>query len=317
MNNDNRETSLGAEFTAGLAAFLDGGGEVARLHGYSLGRRALEAHLGLLDLVTIFHTALSASLARCSSASEAARVARAAEGFFHECVSPYEMAFQGAGEANAALRRQNEMLEQVARRIAHEVHDSSSQLLASVHRELYQASALAPPELSARLQCIEKLLDGIESDLRRFARELRPTVLDDLGLMPALRELAASVSTRTGLRVNVHGPGDRLPPALEIALYRIVQEALANVCRHARATRADVNLVRSHGSIKCVVCDDGVGLQADVARASPGMGLVGIRERLAPLRGRLNYRNRSDGSSGVYLEAIVPLETGYVASRSG
>lgn len=310
------KNSLQEEFTEGLATFLTDGSEAARLHAYSLGRRALERHLGLLDLVSLLQNAMTEAVARSGSVSEATSIARAAEGFLQECVSPYEMAFQGAGEANSALRRQNELLEQAARRIAHEVHDSSSQLLASVHRELYLAAASAPPELSQRLRYVEELLDGVEVDLRRFSRELRPTILDDLGLLPALRALSSSVSERTGLLVTVRGASmGRLPPKVEIALYRIVQEALANVHRHARATRADVALVCSAGTVQCIICDDGTGF--DETRSRSGLGLVGIRERLASLGGSLRCENRNSGSTGARLEATIPLETAYAARRSG
>lgn len=306
------KTSLREEFTEGLIAFLADDGEAARLRAYSLGRSALERHLGLLDLVSLLQNAVSEAISRGASASDAVRVARAAEGFLHECVSPYEMAFKGAGEANGALRRQNDLLEQAARRIAHEVHDSSSQLLAAVHRELYQAAISAPPELSRRLRYVEKLLDGVEVDLRRFARELRPTILDDLGLLPALRALASSVSERTGLIVSVRGsPIERLPPKVEVVLYRIVQEALTNVHRHARATLVDVTVSRRDGTIECVVSDDGVGFAAEANRG--GMGLLGIRERLAPLGGSLRCETGPNGSSGARIEAIIPMETAYVA----
>lgn len=308
--------ALQAEFTEGLAAFLAGGGEAARLRAYSLGRRALEQHLGLLDLISLLQHAVAEAINCATDAPEAAHIARAAEEFLQECVSPFEMAFQGAGEANSALRRQNELLEQTARRIAHEVHDSSSQLLASVHRELYQAAASAPPELAERLRYVETLLEGVEADLRRFSRDLRPTILDDLGLLPALRELASNVSGRTGLTIVVRGSSiGRLTPPVEVVLYRIVQEALTNVNRHARATRADVTLALSADAIQCTVTDDGVGF-AEHGGSKGGLGLVGIRERLAPLGGSLRCENRNNGTSGARLEATIPLETAYAARSS-
>src|SRR3989449_3705797 len=118
----------------------------------------------------------------------------------------------------------------------------------------------SPSEGSGRLQGVRELLDQIEEQLRHLSHELRPPILDDLGLGPALEFLAEGVSRRTGLRITVEGGnGNRLPGVIETALYRVVQEALNNVSKHARATRVQIRVWRTDKLIRCSVSDDGRG----------------------------------------------------------
>src|SRR5207245_9064517 len=137
---------------------------------------------------------------------ERARVATAIEEFFLECLSPFEMAHRGVREANSALRRHNEMLEEVAKRIAHSLHDEAGQLLGCVYVAL-DALAWDLPRgpRHDRLQQIRELLGETSAQLRRLSHELRPTILDDLGLLPAIEFLAEGVSKRTGLSITVEG----------------------------------------------------------------------------------------------------------------
>jgi signal transduction histidine kinase len=229
------------------------------------------------------------------------------------------MGLRAVREANEALRRQNELLEEEARRIAHEVHDSSAQLLASVHAELDRIIGESPAGPRVRLERMRGLLDGVEGDLRRLAHELRPTMLDDLGLLPALRSLAESVGRRAGLKITVTGPRDgRLPSPVETVLYRVVQEALTNVSRHARATRAVVTVERGAAEARCAIADDGIGFVASSALkrdARPGLGLIGIRERLAVLGGSLRCET-GEGDRGARLSIVIPLEVSHAAART-
>src|SRR5205085_2455048 len=135
-----------------------------------------------------------------------------------------------------------------------------------------QAQALA----AVREQVVETL-----HDVRRLAVELRPKALDDFGLVPALERLATSFVEQTGLRLDLEARlGDgRLPSEVETALYRMVQEALTNVVKHAQARSVSIVLTNPRGAITAVIEDDGRGFEVDAARA--GMGLEGMRERLA------------------------------------
>src|SRR5207237_3141003 len=122
--------------------------------------------------------------------------------------------------SQAALRRLNQTLEEEAKRIAHALHDEAAQLLASVYIALEGVSRDLPPSAGRKLQKVKTLLDPIEAHLRQLAHELRPTILDDLGLVPALEFLAQGVSQRAKLQVTVVGPQvGRLPTSVETALY--------------------------------------------------------------------------------------------------
>src|SRR5207247_4545900 len=171
----------------------------------------------------------------------------------------------------AALRRRKETLEEEAKRIAHALHDEAGQLLASVHLALEGIARDLAPSVSHRLKAVKGLLDQSEAHLRRLSHELRPTVLDDLGLVPALEFLTEGVSKRTKLQVTVVGQMiDRLPPPVEMALYRIVQEALNNTTRHAQASRATIRLEQNGHLIRCLVSDDGIGFDVPTALNKKG-----------------------------------------------
>src|SRR5262249_8137375 len=146
-------------------------------------------------------------------------------------------------ETSEAWRQLNERLEAETQRIAHALHDEAGQLLAAVHLSLAQVAAGAPARQRRHLRGTRGLLLQVEEQLRRISHELRPTILDRLGWLPAWEQLAEGVSGRGGLLVEVEGPREvRLPAPIENVLYRVIQEALTNVGRHARATRASVEL---------------------------------------------------------------------------
>lgn len=310
-------------YTSALQDYLDGAGEAALQQAYELGRKALADGLGVLDMATVDHRGLVKGFLRAQNPKEGARTLKAAKQLFAEFLSPFEMAHRGFQEANIALRRLNETLEEQAKRIAHALHDEAGQLLVAVHIALREAAREVPPPARERLQEIHGLLDQIEEQLRCFSHELRPTILDDLGLLPALEFLAQGMAKRTDLPITVEGSTQgRLPPAVETALYRCAQEALTNVARHARASRAGVELQREVKLIRCSIRDDGVGFNvpaviagtdqrdlfgAGARRGQRGLGLVGIRERLNALGGTL--RITSAPGRGTELLIIVPLET--------
>jgi two-component system, NarL family, sensor histidine kinase UhpB len=213
-------------------------------------------------------------------------------------------------QAEQALRGLNERLEEEARRIAHALHDEAGQLLSSVHLALDEYAHGLPPDGRRHLHPIKELLSQIEEELRRLSHELRPTILDDLGLLPALEILADRVAKRSGLAVTVRGDtGGRLAPPLETALYRSVQEALTNAGRHARATRVDVEIRREGDVIRGSVRDDGAGFDSTTVfsrRGNRGLGLTGIRERATALGGTLVIRTAP--GEGTHL--LITLPTG-------
>ncbi len=253
-------------------------------------------------------------LRRCDGTSIWARDSARAVRNNQSQVLYYEGALEDITErkwAEKALHRLNEMLEEEAKRIARALHDEAGQLLATVHIALAEVARELPPPVRKRLQEVRGLLNQIEGQLRHLSHELRPTILDDLGLCPALEFLAQGVSTRTGLLITVKGSTEgRLPLSIETALYRIVQEALTNISKHARATRVRIQFQRAARRIRCVVRDDGIGFDVPSVlhrKGEQGLGLIGIRERLNALGGTLQIT--SAPGRGTELLITIPLET--------
>jgi len=197
--------------------------------------------------------------------------------------------------------------EDEARRIAHELHDEAGQLLASVHIALDEQVAQVPDRTQA-VQRIHALLDRVEGQLRRLSRELRPTILDDLGLGPAVEWLAQGAAERTGMSISVHAPIDRLPSAMETALYRIIQEAVTNAIRHSGARTVEIRVWQEEATVHAAVRDDGRGFDADAAmarRGDRGLGLIGMRERVDALGGR--FVLRSAPGKGAEVAVAIPI----------
>jgi signal transduction histidine kinase len=167
-----------------------------------------------------------------------------------------------------------------------------------------------PPDIRERLIEVRALLEQVEAQLRRLSHELRPTILDDLGLKPAIEFLADGISKRTGRVIAVTGStGGRLSGPVETAMYRIVQEALTNVAKHAQATQAVVHLRRRADTLVCSVADNGRGFDANGRSAqthNQGLGLIGMKERAASLGGTLSIT--SGPGKGTTLKILVPLK---------
>jgi signal transduction histidine kinase len=209
--------------------------------------------------------------------------------------------------ARDALRRVVDAQELERRRLARELHDETGQALTSILLGLKSLEETVQTdesrEATARLR---ELVVATLQDVRRLAVELRPSVLDDFGLVAALENLTSSFAEQTGITVDFETAlgEQRVPGEVETALYRIVQESLTNVVKHARARRVSISLARMEGSVKAVVEDDGQGFDP-AASADGGFGLIGMRERLALLGGRL--RIESSPSAGTTIAADVPL----------
>jgi signal transduction histidine kinase len=209
--------------------------------------------------------------------------------------------------AQDALRRVVEAQELERRRLARELHDEMGQALTSILLGLKALEERTGDEASrAATQELRELVVSTLQDVRRLAVELRPTALDDFGLVAALERLTASFGEQTGISVDFETAlaDERLPEEVETALYRIVQESLTNVVKHARARRVSILLARKEGSVKAVVEDDGRGFDP-AEQAGDGFGLVGMSERLALLGGRLEVE--SDADAGTTIAAEVPV----------
>ncbi|HXU21346.1 MAG TPA: ATP-binding protein [Verrucomicrobiae bacterium] len=296
---------LQVDYERALQTYLREGGESSLKQAYELGRRALGEGKGILDMIGVHQQTLE----RILDGQPAGDLVHRAGDFLTESMSPFEMTHRAFGEANETLRRLNESLEGETRRIARALHDESGQLLAAVHIQLLQLSRHLAPSAQASLRDIEALLEQIEQQLRNFSHDLRPTVLDDYGLVPALQSLAERFSKRFGTPVSVDSkPMPRMTKTMEAAMYRVAQEALNNVARHAKATRVYIRLWMSPGELHCRIRDDGVGFDpAALPRASKNaLGIIGIRERLNVLGGSLEIQ--SAPQQGTELKIEVPVE---------
>ena len=304
------EAERDAQYRSALEEYLASPGEAGLRHAYELGRTALAEGQTLLDLAARHETALARILKSAAVRKSGERPVQAAAAFFAEYLSPYEMALRGFREANATLRRMNDTLEQETRRIAHELHDEAGQLLISVRIALAKILDVAEPVVRHHLSEVTDLVDQVEEHLRRFSHELRPTMLDDLGLVPAVEFLIQGVSKRSRLRVTMHSSlTGRLPPPFETALYRVVQEALTNITKHARATHAHVLFERDGILLRCLIEDNGIGFdvpQTLEIGGPKGLGLLGIRERANAIGGSI--RIISAPGRGTKVQVIVRLE---------
>jgi len=210
--------------------------------------------------------------------------------------------------ARDSLRRVVEGQELERRRLARELHDETGQALTSILLGLKALEERSKdPASRAATEELRELVVSTLRDVRRLAVELRPSALDDFGLVAALERLAESFAEQTGISVDFQTAlaDERLPEEVETALYRIVQESLTNVVKHAQARRVSILLARNDGAVKAVVEDDGQGFDP-AEQTDDGYGLMGMRERLALLGGRLEVESGHDG--GTTIAAEVPVQ---------
>jgi signal transduction histidine kinase len=209
--------------------------------------------------------------------------------------------------ARDALRRVVAGQELERQRLARELHDETGQALTSILLGL-KGIEEAPDNDEARqsVLALRELVVSTLQDVRRLAVELRPKALDDFGLVPALERLSETFAEQADVEVHVQAVlGDtRLPGEIETALYRIVQEALTNVIKHADAKTVSVVLTRQGDRVAVVIEDDGRGFDPG-AQPGEGLGLLGMRERIALVDGRLTIE--SGAGQGTTIAVEVPL----------
>jgi signal transduction histidine kinase len=210
--------------------------------------------------------------------------------------------------ARDAMRNVVSAQELERERLARELHDETGQALTSILlglKELEDAGSAA--DVSSATARLRELVVITLQDVRRLAVELRPKALDDFGLVPALERLVETFQEQTGIEVIMEPQlgQERLPSEIETALYRIIQEALTNVVKHAQASRVSIVLSRRGSSVSAVFEDDGRGFAVDETRED-GLGLLGMKERLSLLDGRLQIESSSDGGTTLVAEVPVP-----------
>jgi two-component system sensor histidine kinase UhpB len=201
--------------------------------------------------------------------------------------------------------------EEERQRLARDLHDEAAQALTSllVHLRLLER-AHEPEKAQQNLQRLRELTAQALEEVRRVALDLRPTILDDLGLGAALEWRVDEFAQASGVlaTIQIEGLERRLPREIELVFYRVGQESLSNIARHAQAQHVKVSLQRENGSLSLEVIDDGIGFEPAAApcRGLRGLGLLGMRERLAMIEGTLTLE--STPGSGVRLLAWAPLK---------
>ena len=252
---------------------------------------------------------------------------------------------------NARLAEKNREMQRLAaqviaaqeeerRRVARELHDETMQSLAALSVGLEHGLQAMPAEVPRLRQAhhlvarLQRLAEDTLDNLRKLALALRPSVLDDHGLVAAIHWLASTHEEHHGIPVEVQIEGvyaaGRLPPPVETAIFRIVQEALSNVAKHARAASVLVRLRVDEQLLTAEVADDGIGIderllahppaegaapQLSPTAASAPLGLFGMRERAALLDGELVVQRRTDGHGGTLLRVTIPRPSDTAASE--
>jgi signal transduction histidine kinase len=216
-----------------------------------------------------------------------------------------------AARLQALSRRVLEVQEEERRRLARELHDEIGQVLGAVSIHLHGLKSATPDLAWPRIDECLGIVDGAIQQVRNLALDLRPSMLDDLGLAAALRWLVDHQAQPAGLVAHfaAESSGMPLPPDLGIACYRIVQEALTNVVRHARARQVWVELRQDEAEVHLVIRDDGIGFDLTEARrrAARGqsLGLLGIRERTELLGGQSAIESKPGHGTAIRVQFPV------------
>jgi signal transduction histidine kinase len=241
-----------------------------------------------------------------------------------------EQEVRGREQAEAELRRSYEQLRALAarmqtareeerKRVAREIHDELGQALTAIKMDLTALLPEVPADTASasslqRQQTVLRLLDEAIQSVRRIATDLRPGVLDDLGLVAAVEWAVEEFQARTGIETFVDLPDEdlALEPDCATALFRILQEALTNVARHASATRVTVRLAKEAGDLSFEVRDNGRGIREEQFAAGKSLGVLGMRERAILLGGEFSI----SGENGTTVSVRIP-DTEAMQSRAG
>jgi PAS domain S-box-containing protein len=209
--------------------------------------------------------------------------------------------------------------EQEQTRIARELHDELAQSMSALKMDIKLMRVSSGPDaaLVRRLDRMEAQIDTTIAAMRRIAADLRPLTLDDLGLVPAIESLVQEFSRRSGVRCELAvSDGEmQIPPAHATAVFRIVQESLTNVAKHAMASLVEVVISADPGAVTVTVRDDGVGFSTGDPRKPQSFGLLGTRERAFLLGGET--RVTSAPGEGTEIEARLPFQTGSRIGAAG
>jgi two-component system sensor histidine kinase UhpB len=218
---------------------------------------------------------------------------------------------QAAGELQALSRRLVELQETERKALARELHDRLGETLTalSINLAMLRQAVQGDERATTRIEDSAALLKSTAAAIENLVAELRPPMLDDHGLAAAIDWYAQQFTRRVGVAVSVQSaePGERLAPEVQMALFRIAQEALTNVAKHARAEHVAITFRRSQSEFVMSIADDGIGLpESAQAPERPGLGLVTMRERAQAVGGAFKVEALPDGG-GTRLTVRVAL----------
>ncbi|MBV9266278.1 MAG: sensor histidine kinase, partial [Acidobacteriaceae bacterium] len=199
-------------------------------------------------------------------------------------------------------------------RLARELHDDLSQQIAAISVAISNLKRAIPSEAAEARSQSERIREKVAhlgDDTRRLSHELHPAILQYLGLEPALREYCGELAALTGIQMPFHSHGSfpSLSPAIALSVYRITQEALRNVVRHAKTDRAEVVLTFFENTLNLTVSDHGIGMDTDGATPSAGLGLTSMRERARLVNGAIVILSGPGGGTTVNLTVPLQAET--------
>ncbi len=208
-----------------------------------------------------------------------------------------------------------QLQEETLRSLSRELHDGVGQVLTAIKMDLGMLERSMDGESGkyrGQIREVREQVMDLVQEIRNMSQLLRPSMLDDFGLIPTLQWLTEKFSARTRIIVDLRVPDSelRLPGAIEVLLYRVTQEALTNVSKHAKARRVEIELRVGDGEVALTIADDGVGFDVERFRRTPalgGVGLLGMRERVAHYHGQFDIR--SPVSGGVRIVLTLPLDT--------
>jgi signal transduction histidine kinase len=352
----NLRSSLPVTYQDVLRDYLARPDEENLQQAYELGRAAMNAGLGVFDVIRLHHEALTDGIVPGGASGTASRFAPALETFLLEVLSPFEATHRGFRTAmqrleqlNSALAERNDALaasnshleeeigvrrraeealrelsarvltaqEEERKRISRELHDEIGQALTAVNVtvSMLKKQAGTNEEFQKKVAEAEQLIAQSMETVHAFARELRPAALDHLGVLAAVRAHLTSFSRRTGIRTELAAHSDlaRLSPQCSEVIFRIVQEAMSNVYKHAEATRVKVEFGSSGGELTMEIADNGRAFDVGEkmgAKRTGRLGLIGMRERVRLVGGTFDVD--SAAGKGTRVLVRIPLEAGNV-----
>ena len=222
----------------------------------------------------------------------------------------FEQVADGREQLQALSRRLVRVQEAERHYIARELHDEAGQSIASlkVGLSLLERNSKNPAEVVSRSLELRNVADDVMENLHRLSSALRPPSLDHLGLVPAMQNLADTVGKQNNLAIRFSLKNDvvRFTDEAETAIYRILQEALTNVVRHAHATRVDIIVESQDGKMCVIIEDNGIGFDPTISRLNH-LGLIGMNERALMLGGAIKFITPPNGGTRIILE--VPCQS--------